>query len=320
MVPPDHFLSLAWRTGILMMIITIHFILKCHLEANGVHLVNLQELVHHLNHEIHGHHAIFAEHAAASSVAHSYVAYVGPLPPTTLRSNDSVDDPNFNRHWNILSGQNEIFIPHVFPTISVQYHSWGNQSPNFSVSDSSISNTDPASVPAAALRSNGELDALTRSRSFPHPSPFEHGSSSRGGSSFPSSVFPHHPGNGAHTHDRIEASLAYHRQQHRFNQQRFNRPGVPAPIVPGVRRGLAPVAHTVPQPDPSGGFYIYPPSGSSGQNPHEAESLSPNNHTAPEREHLSHFPTVTRVSGWGSYHPTSSSDSGNRYRSFIYRL
>ncbi|XVE73318.1 hypothetical protein DITRI_Ditri11bG0108100 [Diplodiscus trichospermus] len=185
---------------------------------------------------------------------------------------------------------------------------------------SSSEEVESPSTTSAALRSNGELDALTRSRSFPHPSPFEHGSSSRGGSSFPSSVFPHHPGNGAHTHDRIEASLAYHRQQHRFNQQRFNRPGVPAPIVPGVRRGLAPVAHTVPQPDPSGGFYIYPPSGSSGQNPHEAESLSPNNHTAPEREHLSHFPTVTRVSGWGSYHPTSSSDSGNRYRSFIYRL
>ncbi|XVF21968.1 hypothetical protein REPUB_Repub12eG0134200 [Reevesia pubescens] len=268
-------------------------------------------------HEIHGHHAIFAEQAAASSVAHSYIAYVGPLPPTTLRSSDSVDDPNFNRYWNILSGYNEIFIPHAVPTISIQYHSWGQHSPNFSVSDSHISNTDPASVPAAALRSsNGELDALTRPRSFPHPFPFEHGSSSRGGSSFVSSVFPRHTGSGAHTHDRIQASLAFYRQQHRFNQQRFNRPDVPAPIVPDMRRGLAPVAPAVPQPNQSGGFYVYPPSRSSGQNLHEAESLYPNNYSALERERLFHFPTVSR--GWGSYHPTSSSDSGNRSRSFLH--
>ena len=130
----------------------------------------------HVDHEIHGHHAIFAEHAAASSMAHSYVAYVGPLPPTTLRSSDSVDDPDFNHHWNILSGHNQICIPHALPTISIQYHSWGRHSPNFSVSDSRISYTDPASVPAAALRSsNGELDALTRPQSFQRSFPFEHG-------------------------------------------------------------------------------------------------------------------------------------------------
>ena len=130
----------------------------------------------HVDHEIHGHHAIFAEHAAAASVARSYVAYVGPLPPTTPRSSDSVDNPNFNHHWNSLSGHNEIFIPRALPTISIQYHSWGQHSPNFSVSDSHISNNDPASVPAAALRSsNGELDALSRAGSFPHPFPFEHG-------------------------------------------------------------------------------------------------------------------------------------------------
>ncbi|XVF72617.1 hypothetical protein PTKIN_Ptkin12aG0135100 [Pterospermum kingtungense] len=213
-------------------------------------------------HEIHGHHAIFAENAAASSVAHSYVAYVGPLPPTTLRSSDS----------------------------------------------------------AAAMRSsNGELDALPRPRSFPHPFPFEHGSSSRVGSSFVSSVFPHHPGNTVHTHNRIQATLAYNRQQHHFNQQHFNRLGVPAPVVPVMRRGLAPVAPAVQQPDQSGGFYIHPPSSSSGQNLHEAEGLHPNNYSALERERLSHFPTITRVSGWGSYHPTSSTDSGNMSRIFIHR-
>ncbi|PPR85132.1 hypothetical protein GOBAR_AA35557 [Gossypium barbadense] len=263
-------------------------------------------------HEIHGHHAIFAEHAAASSVAHSYVAYVGPLPSTTLRNSDSVDDPNVNRHWNILSGHNEILIPHALPTISIQYHSWGRHSPNFSISNSHIGSTDPASVPAAALRSsNGEPDASTVPRLFGHPFPFEHGSSSRGGSSFVSSVFHHHPGSGAHTHDRTWPSLAYYRQQHRFNQQRFNRPGVPAPVVPGIR-GVAPMTPAVPQPDQTGGFYVYPRSSSSGQNLPEAESSYPNNYIALERERLSHFRTVSRVTGWGAYRPTSGSGSGNR--------
>ncbi|KAL4340142.1 hypothetical protein GQ457_08G021580 [Hibiscus cannabinus] len=263
-------------------------------------------------HEIYGHHAIFAEHAAASPVAHSYVAYVGPLPSTTLRNSDSVDDPNFNRHWNILTGHNEIFIPHALPTISIQYHSWGRHSPNFPISNSHISNTDPASLPAAAPRSsNGELDAATRPSSFWHPSPFEHGSSSRGGSSFVSSVFHRHPGSGTHTHDRIWPSVAYYRQHHRFHQQRFNRPGVPAPVVAGVR-GIAPMTPAVPQPDQSGGFYVYPRSSSSGQNLQEAESSYPNNYHALERDRLSHFRTVTRVTGWGGYYPTSSSGSGNR--------
>ena len=130
-----------------------------------------------------------------------------------------------------------------------------------------------------------------------------HRSSSRGGSSFVSSVFPHHPGSGAHTHDRIQASLAFYHQQHRFNQQHFNRPGVPIPVVPGMRRGLAPVAPAIPQPDQGSGFLIYPPSRSR-QNLHEAESLFPNKYSALERERLSHFPTVSRDSGWGSYHPT----------------
>ncbi|XWS76565.1 hypothetical protein CRYUN_Cryun01aG0187300 [Craigia yunnanensis] len=184
---------------------------------------------------------------------------------------------------------------------------------------SSSGEVESPSTTSAALRSsNGELDALTRPRSFPHPFPFEHGSSSRGGSSFVSSVFPRHPGSGAHTHDRIQASLAYYRQQHLFNQQGFNRPVVPAPVLPGMRRGLAPVAPAVPQPDQSGGFYIYLPSVSSVQNLHEAESLYSNNYNALERERLSHFPTVSRESGWGSYYPTSRSDSGNRSRSFIY--
>ncbi|XP_039056601.1 E3 ubiquitin-protein ligase RFI2-like isoform X2 [Hibiscus syriacus] len=169
----------------------------------------------------------------------------------------------------------------------------------------------PSTTSAAPRSSNGELDAATRPSSFRHPSPFEHGSSSRGGSSVVSSVFHRHPGSGAHIHEGIWPSLAYHRQQHRFHQQHFNQPGVPAPVVPGIR-GMNPMTLAVPQPDQTEGYYVYPRSSSSGQNPQEAESSYPNNYHALERERLPHFGTVTRVSGWGGYFPTSSSGSGNR--------
>ncbi|GMI76040.1 RED AND FAR-RED INSENSITIVE 2 [Hibiscus trionum] len=179
------------------------------------------------------------------------------------------------------------------------------------VGSSSEEVESPSTTSAAPRPSNGELDAATRPSSFRHTSPFEHGSSSRGGSSFVSSVFHRHPGSGAHSHERIWPSLAYYRQQHRSHQQRFNRPGVPAPVVPGIR-GMAPMTPAVPQPDQNGGFYVYPRSSSSGQNVPEAESSYPNNYLALERERLSHFRTVARVTGWGGYYPTSSFGSANR--------
>ncbi|KAL4325492.1 hypothetical protein GQ457_11G002470 [Hibiscus cannabinus] len=169
------------------------------------------------------------------------------------------------------------------------------------VGSSSEEVESPSTTSAAPRSSNGELDAATRPNSFRHPSPFEHGSSSRGGSSFVSSVFHRHPGSVSHSHERIWPSLAYYRQQ-----QHFNRPGVPAPIVPGIR-GMTPA---VPQPDQTGGFYVYPQSSSSGQNLPEAESSYPNNYLAAERERLSRFRTVTRVTGWGGYYPTSGNRSG----------
>ncbi|KAK8639574.1 hypothetical protein V6N13_137948 [Hibiscus sabdariffa] len=172
------------------------------------------------------------------------------------------------------------------------------------VGSSSEEVESPSTTSAAPRSSNGELDAATRPSSFRHPSPFEHGSSSRGGSSFVSSVFHRHPGSGSHSHERIWPSLAYYRQQ-----QRFNRPGVPAPIVPGIR-GMAPMTPAVPQHDQTGGFYVYPQSSSSGQNLPEAESSYPNHYLAAERERISRFRTVTRVTGWGGYYPTSGNRSG----------
>ncbi|KDP28149.1 hypothetical protein JCGZ_13920 [Jatropha curcas] len=267
-------------------------------------------------HDLRGHHSIYAEHTAASSVAHSYVAYVGPIPPNSSRSNGSIDDPNFNHHWNGLSGRHEIFSAHAFPAINIQYQSWGRRSPPFSVSSSHANGVDPASVPLTFRASNGESDTRMRPTSFPHPIPFGHGSGSSAGSSFVSSIFPRHPGSGARTHERIQIAHAFQHRQHSGSP-----PGIPPPIVHGVRRfdgprGLHTVVPAPPQHDHSG-FLIIPPS-SSGQNLQEPE----NHFHAWEREQLPHLQHVSsdRDSGWGSFHQSNGGPNpGNRSSSFWHR-
>lgn len=124
-----------------------------------------------VDHDLRGHDAIFS-----SSVAHSYVAYVGPSPLTTSRSNNNVDDPLVNLHWNGLAGQNEIFPPHAFPAVNIQYPHWGHHSPPFSISGSHMNVAEPTSIPHPTLRSShGESDAAPIPRSFLHPLVFDHG-------------------------------------------------------------------------------------------------------------------------------------------------
>uniref|UniRef100_A0A5B7AZR7 RING-type domain-containing protein n=1 Tax=Davidia involucrata TaxID=16924 RepID=A0A5B7AZR7_DAVIN len=258
-------------------------------------------------HDLQGHHAIFTEHTAPSSVAHSYVEYFGPIPPASSNSNESVDDPNFNHRWNGLSGHNEIFTPHAFAAIDIPYQSRGQHSPPFSVNSSHINGADQASVPPTTLRSTrGESDAVRRSGSFMHPFLHGHGSAPRGGSSFFSSIV--HPGSNSRSHERIQVSHAIHHQQ---------QPGMPSPIIPGVRRfngprGLPPVVPVASRSDPSGGFFVFP---SSGRNLHDTENPLPYRFHPWERDHLSNFPVVSfdRDLGWGLFHhATSGSDSSNR--------
>ncbi|KAJ9187776.1 hypothetical protein P3X46_003196 [Hevea brasiliensis] len=270
-------------------------------------------------HDLRGHHSVYAEHTAASSVAHSYVAYVGSIPPNSSRSNDSsIDDPNFNHHWNGSSGHHEIFTAQAFPAINIQYHSWGRRSPPFSVSGSHINGVDPASVPLTFRSSNGESDTRTRSTSFPHPVVLGHGSGSTAGSSFASSVVPHHPGSSARTHERIQISHAFHHRQHSSNS-----PGFPPPIIHGMRRfdvprGLPSILPAPLQHEHNGSFLIIPPS-SSGQNLQETENPFRNYFNPWEREHWTHLQHVSfdRDSGWGSFRQSTGGPSaGNRSSGF----
>lgn len=132
-----------------------------------------------------------------------------------------------------------------------------------------------------------------------------HRSGHRAGSAFVSSIVPNHPGNSVlRTYERIHISHALPHQH-----PPPNSPGMPTSIVPGVRRfngprALPPVVPAASQSDHSAGFYIFPPSGASIRNIHEAENPS-----------LNHFHAWD--SGWGSFHQaTGGSDSGSRSSSF----
>ena len=108
---------------------------------------------------------MFAEQIAASSLPHSYVAYFRPISPASSRSMNGIEDPNLNNAWNGVRGQNEIFNPHIFPAISIQYQSWGRHSSPFSPSSSHVNGVNPASNPSATVRStHSESNSIVRSR------------------------------------------------------------------------------------------------------------------------------------------------------------
>lgn len=265
-------------------------------------------------HDMREHHSMPTENNDGSSLAHSYVAYFGPIPHASSRSSDSIDDPHFNYPWNGLSGHNEMFNAHTFPASGIQYHSWGHHSAPFSQFGTRINGTDPGSVPPATQGStHRDSDTTTSSRSFPYPLLFPHRTGPRAGSSFVSSVVPRFPGPNAHPHEMIQVSHALPFPQ---------RPG-PSPIVPAVRRvehpGVLPPMVVAPlQPERNGGFHIFP----SQTSLHEAENSSPNQFHGWERERFSHFPPVLsdRDSAYGPFHQAAGeSDSVNRSSTFCHR-
>ncbi|OVA00212.1 zinc finger protein [Macleaya cordata] len=282
------------------------------------------------DHELLGHHPIFAEHTAASSVAHScpYFPYFSPF-PSSSNSNESVSDGlSFSHHWNGLSGLNDISTSHPFPTVDLHYPSWDQHSaPSFSPSSSHISGADQASIPSAPLRSTrGDSDGQLRSGSFLRPILLGNGSGPRAGSSVVSSVVPPYPSSNSRGHERtIQGLHAYHQQQ----QQQSNSTGLRAPMLSTVRRssgprGLAaPVGPAASSSDHANGFFVFPPSGSSGRNLQEAENPLRTRFYAWERDRFAPFPLVPvdrESSWWGPFHQASSgSDSGNRATSYWHR-
>ncbi|PSR85987.1 RING-H2 finger protein [Actinidia chinensis var. chinensis] len=194
------------------------------------------------------HHPIFAEHTA----------YFEPIPMVSSNSIESVENPNFNHSWNIIS-HNEIFTGNGFPVIDIHHQSWGHHPRPFSSNGGHINSTDQASVRPATLRpTRGPYDAMTRSDSSAHPFLYGHGNSQ--------------------THEGTPASHAIH-HWHRP----INPPVTPSPSIPDVRRFNG----------PSGRFFNFLPPGSSGRNLHQTENSSLNRVQAQERNHVSHIPVIS---------------------------
>ncbi|XP_059652391.1 E3 ubiquitin-protein ligase RFI2 [Cornus florida] len=265
-------------------------------------------------HDLIGQHAIFAEHTALSSATHPcpYVAYFGPIPPSSSNSGGSVSDGStFTNHWNSPAVPSEIPTSYAFPAMDVHYHSWEHHSSPFPTTSSRIGGADQPPVPSMTQRAARANSDVPRSGSFVHPFLVGHSSAARAGSSM---VRPH-PGSVARTRDRVQALQAYF-------QQPSSSPTMRTPIISGTRRStnhraMAQVGPVASSSDQTGGFYYFP-SGSSGRNFHEAENSMMNRFNGWEREHLPSFPPsqVDRDPNWGPFHQAAGgSDTAIRSNS-----
>ncbi|KAL2254153.1 UNVERIFIED_CONTAM: hypothetical protein Sindi_0210000 [Sesamum indicum] len=291
-------------------------------KLNNSHFANLLPDNHVLHmqhdHDLLGHHAVFAEHTPVSSTTHPcpYIAYFGPVHPSSSTSNGNVSDgSSFNNHWSGLSVPSEVPSSYSFPSMDVHYHSWEHSSP-FAAS-SRFGSTDQPSIPSVTQRTARNSSDIPRPGM--HPFIIGHSSASRAPSSVTSSVIPTYPATVARPRERPPSLQAYF-------QQSTSVPVARASLISTGRRssshrGLAQVAPIASSSDQSSGFYFFS-SSSSGRTFQEAENPLRDRFNGWEREHQPAFPLsqVDRDSIWGPFHPpTGGSDAGIRHGSFRQR-
>lgn len=263
-------------------------------------------------HELLGQHAIFAEQTAVSSASHPcpYIAYFGPVHPSSSNSNGSVSEapPSFNGHWNGASVPSDLQGSYPFPAMDMHYHNWEHHSPPFSTTSTRMGNDQPSSQRPTRATS----DMNRSGGSFMHPFVVGHGSSARAGSSVISSMMPPYPGSNARNRDRVQALQAYYQQQP--NNMRTS------PVVrrsTSHRGGSAQSGPVASSSDQNGGFYFFPP-GSSGRTFQDPENPLPSRYQTWERELMpsifsSHPPERDPTPAWGPFHqPPSASESSLR--------
>ncbi|PIN15637.1 hypothetical protein CDL12_11715 [Handroanthus impetiginosus] len=260
-------------------------------------------------HELLGHHAVFAEHTPVSSTTHGcpYIAYIGPIHPSSASSGSASDGSSFNSHWSGPSVPSEVPNSYAFPSMDVHYPGWDHSSPF--ATGNRIGGADQPSVPSVTQRMGRNSSDMPRTAM--HPFVLGHGSASRPPSSVTSSVLPPYPGAVARPRDRPSLQAYF--------QQSTTNPSVRTPVVPTGRRssshrGLAQVAPITSSSDQSSGFYFFS-SGLSARTFQEPEIPHRDRFYSWEREHLSSYPSsqVDRDSIWGPFHPPAvGSDSGIR--------
>ncbi|KAH6762525.1 hypothetical protein C2S52_019958 [Perilla frutescens var. hirtella] len=272
-------------------------------------------------HDLLGHHAVFAEHTPVSSTTHPcpYVAYFGPVHPSSTTSSTSVSDgSNYNNPWTGPSVPNEVPNSYAFPSMDMHYHSWDHSSP-FAPSNR-IGGADQPLITSMTQRTARNSSDIPRAGM--HPFILGHSSASRAPppSSATSSVLPAYPGTVARTRDR-QSLQAYF-------QQSTSNPSARTPVISTGRRssshshrGLAQAAPIASSSDQSGGFYFFS-SNSSGRNFHEVENPHRDPFHGWDREHQPSFPSsqADRESIWGPFHPpAAASENGMRSSSFRQR-
>ncbi|PIA44394.1 hypothetical protein AQUCO_01700175v1 [Aquilegia coerulea] len=257
-------------------------------------------------HDLFGHHAVFAEHAAATAHTCPYFAYLQPLQPSSSSSNEGIaDETSFGHHWSGLSGPSDI----TFPAVDLHYHTRDHPSPSFSIG-TRLGGVDQGSVSSATARSSRVAsDGQPISGSFVHPVFLSHGPGLRAGSSVVSPTVPPYPGSNSRSHDRALG----HQQQ-----QQPSTPSMRLPVFSNPRRSSGPRAPTGPvasSSDRTNGFYVFP-SGSSVRNLQQPDTSQRSHFYAWERDRFAPFPLIPverESSWWGPFHqPASGLDSGNR--------
>lgn len=122
-----------------------------------------------IDHDL-GQHAISAEHTAVSSMAHPcpYIAYFGPIHPSSTSSGTISDGSNFNNQWSAHSVPGEIPSSYAFPTMDVNYHSWEHHTSPFATS-SRIAGADQSLMPSVTQRTARTSSDIPRPGSVMHP-------------------------------------------------------------------------------------------------------------------------------------------------------
>ncbi|XP_073150826.1 E3 ubiquitin-protein ligase IPI1-like [Henckelia pumila] len=269
-------------------------------------------------HDLLGHHAIFADHTPVPSSAHPcpYIAYFGPIHPSSASNGSVSDGSSFNNHWSGPSVPSEVPSSYAFPSMDNHYQSWDHFSP-FGAS-SRIGAADQPSIPSVNQRAARHTSDVPRPGML-HPFVVGHSSASRAPSSVTSSMLPPYAGVVARNRDRAPSLQAY------FQQSNSN----PAARTPLGRRsgsnrgGLAQVAPMNSSSDQSSGFYFFSSSSSGRTSFQEPESTQHQERFRPwEREHQLPFPLnpIDRDSIWGPFHPPAGgSETGIRSNGFRQR-
>jgi len=119
---------------------------------------------------------MFTEHSAVSSGSHPcpYIAYVGPVHPSTSNSAGTVSEvSNFN-HWNARPIHGDMSTSYTVPAVVLHYHSWDHHSSHFSSGSSHLGAADQPSVSQSNPRPTRGGSEASRSGSYMHLYPVGH--------------------------------------------------------------------------------------------------------------------------------------------------